>query len=516
MSHTSERTMATSESVYRPALDQFRQLAEGPANLVPIYREFAADLETPVSVYLKLMDSIGASFLLESVEGGEQVGRYSFVGVDPRGMIALRGREVEEIHQDRAERRELGDGEDVLDVLREELERFRPADVPGLPRFSGGAVGYLGYDVVRFFERLPASAESVLDVPDAIFLLADTLVVFDHAHHRLLILSNARTDGDVEAAYVDAIQRIERVSERLLRPLPAIPHLRWDANRDGQSSRELRSNVSQEQFEAMVSRAKEYIAAGDIFQVVLSQRLSRRTRAHPFAVYRALRMLNPSPYMFYFDFGRYDLQVIGASPEMHVRLEDGVASVRPIAGTRRRGKHEDEDAALAEELLNDPKERAEHVMLVDLGRNDIGRVSEYGSVNVRELLAVERYSHVMHLVSQVEGRLRAGLDAFDLMRATFPAGTVSGAPKVRAMEIIEELEGERRGLYAGAIGYFSYDGSMDTCIAIRTMLMKEDTVYVQAGAGIVADSDPANEHQECLNKARALAVAIESAEQGLL
>ena len=515
MLHSSERGESVSESVYRPGLDQFRRLAEGPANLVPVYREFAADLETPVSVYLKLMDSMGPSFLLESVEGGEQVGRYSFVGVDPRGMVALHGREVEEIHQGQAERRELDDGEDVLDVLRAELDRFRPAGVPGLPRFSGGAVGYLGYDVVRFFERLPDSAESVLDIPDAIFLLADTLVVFDHAHHRLLILSNARTDGDVEAAYVDAIQRIERVSERLLRPLPAIPHLRWDAHRDGQASPELRSNVSQEQFEAMVSQAKEHIAAGDIFQVVLSQRLSRQTRAHPFAVYRALRMLNPSPYMFYFDFGRYDLQVIGASPEMHVRLEDGVASVRPIAGTRRRGKDEDEDMTLAEELLDDPKERAEHVMLVDLGRNDIGRVSEYGSVNVRELLAVERYSHVMHLVSQVEGRLRAGLDAFDLMRATFPAGTVSGAPKVRAMEIVEELEGERRGLYAGAIGYFSYDGSMDTCIAIRTMLMKEDMVYVQAGAGIVADSDPAQEHQECLNKARALAVAIERAEQGL-
>src|SRR5690606_6511432 len=269
--------------------------------------------------------------------------------------------------------------------------------------------------------------------------------------------------------------------------------------------------------------AREHIAAGDIFQVVLSQRLSRRTDAHPFAVYRALRMLNPSPYMFYFDFGRYDLQVIGASPEMHVRLEGatlggvaGIASVRPIAGTRRRGDDEAEDNALAEELLADPKERAEHVMLVDLGRNDLGRVSEYGSVNVRRLMAVERYSHVMHIVSQVEGQLRAGTDAFDLLRATFPAGTVSGAPKVRAMEIIEELEGERRGLYAGAIGYISYDGSMDTCIAIRTMVMQDDTIYIQAGAGIVADSDPGREHQECLNKARALAVAVERAERGEL
>jgi len=513
---------ATGDGLYRPDLATFRDLASGPANLIPVYREFAADLETPVSVYLKLMDSFGPSFLLESVEGGEQVGRYSFVGVAPRGMVALHGREV---HRQRGDGevavRELEPGEDILDVLRAELGRFTPADVPGLPRFSGGAVGYLGYDVVRFFEKLPETAEAVVPIPDAIFLLADTLVVFDHVRHRLMILANVRVDGDVEAAYVEAIQRIERVSERLLRPLPAVHRRR--AGRRLSEPAPLVSNVSQTRFEEMVARAREHIAAGDIFQVVLSQRLSRRTDAHPFAVYRALRMLNPSPYMFYFDFGRYDLQVIGASPEMHVRLEGatlggvaGIASVRPIAGTRRRGDDEAEDNALAEELLADPKERAEHVMLVDLGRNDLGRVCEYGSVNVRRLMAVERYSHVMHIVSQVEGQLRAGMDAFDLLRATFPAGTVSGAPKVRAMEIIEELEGERRGLYAGAIGYISYDGSMDTCIAIRTMVMQDDTIYIQAGAGIVADSDPGREHQECLNKARALAVAVERAERGEL
>jgi anthranilate synthase component 1 len=349
-----------------------------------------------------------------------------------------------------------------------------------------------------------------VSIPDAIFLLADTLVVFDHVRHRLLILANARVDGDVEAAYVEAIQRIERVSERLLRPLPAVPQRRAGQRRLTEPA-PLVSNVSPARYEEMVAQAREHIAAGDIFQVVLSQRLSRRTDAHPFAVYRALRMLNPSPYMFYFDFGRYDLQVIGASPEMHVRLEEGIASVRPIAGTRRRGNNEEEDNALAEELLADPKERAEHVMLVDLGRNDLGRVSEYGSVAVRKLMTVERYSHVMHIVSQVEGQLRAGMDAYDLLRATFPAGTVSGAPKVRAMEIIEELEGERRGLYAGAIGYISYDGSMDTCIAIRTMLMQGDQVYVQAGAGIVADSIPEQEHLECENKARALLAAVPGA-----
>ncbi|MCB8948742.1 MAG: anthranilate synthase component I [Ardenticatenaceae bacterium] len=506
--------------VYTPSLAQFRELAAGPANLIPVYREFAADLETPVSVYLKLMDELGPSFLLESVEGGEQVGRYSFVGVAPRGMISLNGRSVTIERSSTSQRsrtsdtRELNDGEDVLHVLKEELGQFVHADLPGLPRFNGGAVGYLGYDVVRFFEKLPETAESILDLPDAVFLLADTLVVFDHARHRLLILANTHVNGDVEAAYVEAIQRIERISERLLRPLPAIPRRRWRSDNKNLAET-LTSNMPQSRYEEMVRQAKEYIAAGDIFQVVLSQRFSRQTSAHPFAIYRALRMLNPSPYMFFFDFGP-DMQVIGASPEMHVRLEDGIASVRPIAGTRPRGTTPAEDNALAEELLADPKERAEHVMLIDLGRNDIGRVSEYGTVNVSDLMVVERYSHVMHIVSHVEGQLREGMDAYDLMRATFPAGTVSGAPKVRAMEIIEELEGQRRGLYAGAAGYVSYDGSMDTCIAIRTMLMQGDEIHVQAGAGIVADSDPATEHQESVNKAKALFVAVDRAEDGLL
>ncbi len=508
------------QEVYKPGLEEFRELADGPTNLIPVYRAFPADLETPVTVYLKLMDTLGPSFLLESVEGGEQVGRYSFVGVNPHGIISLRGREVTDERDSGTTSRELADGEDILSVLKTELGQFVPADIPDLPRLNGGAVGYLGYDVVRFFEKLPETAETILDIPDAVFLLADTLVVFDHARHRLLILANARVNGDVEIAYVDAIQRIERVSERLLRPLPALPGRRWRGSGKNGRQNGLTSNMSQKQFEEIVKQAKEHIAAGDIFQVVLSQRLSRKTSAHPFAIYRALRMLNPSPYMFYFDFsdenGLHDFQVVGASPELHVRLEDGIASVRPIAGTRPRGETAVQDAALQEELLADPKERAEHVMLVDLGRNDVGRVSEYGSVQVRDLMVIERYSHVMHIVSHVEGKIRPGMDAFDLMRATFPAGTVSGAPKVRAMEIIELLEGQRRGLYAGAVGYFSYDGSMDTCIAIRTMLVQDDTVYVQAGAGIVADSDPALEHQECLNKAGALAVAIEQAEQGLL
>lgn len=503
------------KSVYFPPLAEFRELAAGEANLIPVYREFAADLETPVSVYVKLMDEVGPSFLLESVEGGERVGRYSFVGVNPRAMLALNGRTVTDMRHGKEIVTELPEGTDFLDVLKAEVERFQLANIPSLPRFVGGAVGYLGYDVVRYFERLPETAESVLSIPDALYMLADLLVVFDHARHHLMILANARVgETDIETAYVDAIQRIETVSERLLRPLPAVPRKRWGSRR--QPSGKIDSNMAPERYEAMVSQAKEHIAAGDIFQVVLSQRFSRQTSAHPFAIYRALRMLNPSPYMFYFDFGQLDIQVIGASPEMHVRLEDGKAHVRPIAGTRPRGQTEAEDKALAEELLADPKELAEHVMLVDLGRNDIGRVSEYGTVKVRDQMIIERYSHVMHIVSHVEGKMTGDMDAYDLMRATFPAGTVSGAPKVRAMEIIEDLEGQRRSMYAGAVGYFGYDGSMDTCIAIRTMLMQGETVYVQAGAGIVADSDPATEHQECVNKAKALMVAVERAEQGTL
>ncbi|MFO7678776.1 MAG: anthranilate synthase component I [Chloroflexota bacterium] len=506
--------MVAVENAYLPSLADFRQLAAGETNLIPVYREFAADLETPVSVYIKLMDEMGPSFLLESVEGGENLGRYSFLGVNTRGMIALKDSQIIETREGRTETRGLAAGEDVLDVVKAELSRFTPADLPGLPRFNGGAVGYLGYDVVRYFERLPETAVSVLNIPDAVFLLTDTLVVFDHARHRLIILSNAHVDQDVEAAYVDAVQRIARVSEKLLRPLPAVPQRRYGV-KNGRSHT-LSANMSQEQYEDIVRQAKEYIAAGDIFQVVLSQRFSRQTSADSFAIYRSLRMLNPSPYMFYFNIPEYGMQVVGASPEMHVRLEDGVATVRPIAGTRWRGETPQEDEVLAADLLADPKERAEHVMLVDLGRNDIGRVSQYGSVAVKDLMVVERYSHVMHIVSQVEGRIKEGMDAFDLMRATFPAGTVSGAPKVRAMEIIEELEGQRRGLYAGAVGYFSYDGSMDTCIALRTMLVEGDTIHVQAGAGIVADSDPTSEYNESVNKAKALLVAVDRAEKGWL
>ncbi len=478
---------------------------------VPVYRTLLADLETPVSVYLKLAQEGAPSFLLESVEGGEQVGRYSFLGVNPGGMITVQGGSVTVARRGTTTTRDLAPGEDPLHVIEAEMGRVRPVQIEGLPRLVGGAIGYLSYDVVRHFERLPATASHDLDLPDAAFLLADTLVIFDHAKHQLLILANAHNTGDPDAAYDDAVTRIDAIIDALSRPLAYLPGEEVPAPLD----EDLQSNLTRAQFEANVSAAKEYIAAGDAFQIVLSQRFSRRTSAPPFTIYRALRALNPSPYMFFLNFSR-DLSVIGASPEMMVRLEDGVATVRPIAGTRPRGHDEAEDKALERELLADEKERAEHVMLVDLGRNDLGRVCEYGTVRVPNMMYVERYSHVMHIVSQVQGRVRGGMTAFDLLRATFPAGTLSGAPKVRAMEIIEELEGTRRGPYGGAVGYFSYDGSMDTCITIRTMVMHGDTVYFQSGAGIVADSDPAREYDETVNKARAVAVAVRNAENGLV
>ncbi len=480
-------------------------------DLVPVHRTLLADLETPVSVYLKLAQVSEQSFLLESVEGGEQVGRYSFLGTGPKGMIIVQNNSVTITRHGVVTTRDLEPGEDPLHVIEHEYERVHPVRVEGLPRFVGGAVGYLGYDVVRYFERLPDTATDDLNVPDAAFLLADTLVIFDHAKHRLIVLANAHNTGDPDAAYDDAVERIDQVTDALARPMPYVdadePIDRLDAT--------LQSTMTREQYEAGVRAAKEYIAAGDAFQIVLSQRFSRQTSARPFSIYRALRALNPSPYMFFLHF-RDDFSLIGASPEMMVRLEDGVATVRPIAGSRPRGANEAEDERLATELLADEKERAEHIMLVDLGRNDLGRVCEYGTVHVPDMMVIERYSHIMHIVSQVEGKIRGGMNAFDLLRATFPAGTLSGAPKVRAMEIIEELEGTRRGPYGGAVGYFSFDGSMDTCITIRTMMMHGNTVYFQAGAGIVADSDPAREYDETVHKARAVATAVSNAEEGLI
>lgn len=506
--------------MYKPSLDEVKEMT-GKADLVPIYRELPADLETPVSVYLKLRGR-GPSFLLESVERGEQVGRYSFLGSDPSLSLAVHDDEILLFGDSRrVERRRLDNRDDPLGMVRDILREQRSIPQPDLPRFTGGAVGYLGYDMARFFEPrlrfcLGQRSQMLNDGADAFFLFTDRMVIFDHVKHRLLIVANAHLDGDVDAAYSEATGGIEEIAARLRQPL------RLASRRSpGPGDTRLMSSMERHQFEKIVRQAKEHIAAGDIYQVVLSQRFQRQTSAPPFTIYRALRMLNPSPYMFYLDLGDQchshhgPLRLIGSSPEMLVRLEAGVAEVRPIAGTRRRGATPEEDEVLAEELLADPKERAEHIMLVDLGRNDLGRICRYGSVHTPTFMTIERYSHVMHIVSSVRGLLNNGADAFDLLRACFPAGTVSGAPKIRAMEIIEELEGLRRGPYAGAVGYIGYGGAMDTCITIRTIVMRGDTAYIQAGAGIVADSDPAREYQECVNKAAALAEAITIAERGL-
>jgi anthranilate synthase component I len=498
---------------YKPTLDELRTMA-GKGNLIAVHRELPADLETPVTVYLKLAaHSTSPSFLLESVARGEQLGRYSFIGVHAPLSAVAYGEEViiggagESVLETR-----YGD---PLEIVKEMLADRTPVSLPGLPRLTGGAVGYFGYDLVRFMERLPVTASRTLDVPDMVLLFSDNMVVFDHLRHKLIIIANMRVESDLRAAYADAVTRIDKIVSDLRRPLlpPEVKECYNGAH--------WRSNFTQAQHEENVRKAKEYIAAGDIFQVVRSQRLSRETEADPFTIYRALRMLNPSPYMFFLNFqGVAGIQgdpvrLIGSSPEMHVLFEDGVAHLHPIAGTRWRGKSAEEDKELADELLNDPKERAEHVMLVDLGRNDLGRVCEYGTVTVPAMMTIERYSHVMHIVSDVRGKPKPGQDAFSLLRATFPAGTVSGAPKVRAMEIIEELEGVRRGPYAGAVGYIDYTGAMDTCITIRTITMKGQTCHLQAGGGIVADSDPTAEYNESLNKAKALAVSVEHAERGL-
>ncbi len=497
-------------------------LLEATATTQTIIREISADLETPISVYMKLRGET-PSFLLESVEGGERIARYSFIGVQPKAQYIIRDNDIE-IKDANGTRTTQYDGDPTF-FLQQEMSRFNFKAQSGMPRFIGGLVGYLGYESVRFFEptlkpRMTRHAtlttqhairnthyavRNTQHIPDGIYLLSDTVIAFDHARRSLSLIANV-LDGDIESAN----RKLDEIESRIHQPLPQTQH------RDVQSSK-TRSNMTQGRFEDMVRDAKEHIVAGDIFQVVLSQRFSRETNVEPFDVYRAVRRLNPSPYMFFFDFGLVDdepLFIVGSSPEMFVRLEGRTASLRPIAGTRPRGVDSDADAALAQELLADPKERAEHVMLVDLGRNDLGRVCEYGTVKVSDFFTVEKYSHVMHIVSHVEGKLKPDLTAFDLVRASFPAGTVSGAPKVRALEIISELEPDARGAYAGMVGYFGFDGNMDTCLAIRTMVGRGNTFTVQAGAGIVADSNPSTEFQETVNKASAMLKAIDVAEQG--
>jgi anthranilate synthase component I len=485
--------------------EEFAELAQR-GTFVPVCKEIMADLLTPVSAFLKIAEHSDYAFLLESVEGGEQVGRYSFLGKDP--FLILRARDGR-ILIDRDGATTESD-QPFVPTLRELMAGLQSPHVPGLPRFTGGAVGYLGYDAVPWFEPVPLQPAGEASGGDeqATFMLFDTVLAFDHVQHRILLIANARimAGDDLRSLYQFACAKIDFLERELERSLSLPP-------RRAPAPFEVRSNVTQQQFEQSVETAKAHIAAGDIYQVVLSQRFEGELDADPFTAYRALRHVNPSPYMFFLRMG--DVSVVGASPEMLVRVEGRRVETHPIAGTRPRGHNGEEDQRLAEELKANEKERAEHVMLVDLGRNDIGRVSAFGTVRVPQYMTLERFSHVMHLVSIVEGRLADGRDRLDALVSCFPAGTVSGAPKVRAMEIIAELEPDRRGLYAGAIGYLDFAGNLDFCIAIRTIVLKGRRAMAQAGAGIVADSNPTAEYEETRDKARALLRALELAQQGL-
>ena len=482
---------------------QFNQLAAEGYNRIPLVLETFADLDTPLSLYLKLANQ-PYSYLLESVVGGERFGRYSFIGLGAQSRLEVRGNDCIELDLGKVKQRTHCD--DPLQFIREYQLRFKAATQPGLPRFCGGSVGYFGYDTIRYIEKklVASSKPDPLGVPDILLLLSEQLAVVDNLSGKIYLV--VYVDPTVTGAYRRGRQRLKELLQALRQPVkipdapPAAPQI-------------ARSEFGEAPYLKVVERAKRYICDGDIMQVVLSQRMSQPFDASPLALYRALRALNPSPSMFFFNFD--DFHVVGASPEILVRLENGNVTVRPIAGTRPRGKTPEEDAALAKELLADPKERAEHLMLMDLGRNDIGRVAQIGSVHVTDNMTIENYSHVMHIVSNVEGRLKPGLDAIAVMRATFPAGTVSGAPKVRAMEIIDELEPTKRGVYAGAVGYLGFNGDMDLASAIRTAVLKGRTLYVQAGGGIVADSVPQSEWQETQNKARAVLRAAEMALAGL-
>ena len=498
---------------HTPDKETFLSLCE-QGNIIPVYREILADLDTPVSAYLKIADG-PHSFLLESVEGGEKWARYTFLGSEPYLIFEARGRQVR-ITKD-GEREEFG-VDDPIDALRKVIQPYIPVDLPGLPRFWGGAIGYMGYDAVRFIERLPDNAHDDLQLPELLFMITKSLIIFDSMAQKMYVLAHAHIRGDdPAAAYADACVRVDALIEKLRGPSVAPPYAPEQTLRGGgypvENMPGLYSSFTRAGFEKVVADTVALIHSGEAIQVVLSQRLESALDVHPFAIYRALRTVNPSPYMFYLQLG--DVTLVGASPEVLVRLEGEKVEVRPIAGTRRRGKTEVEDQALADELLADEKERAEHIMLVDLGRNDIGRVCERGTVCVTEQMVIERYSHVMHIVSNVVGKLADGKDAFDVLRASFPAGTVSGAPKVRAMEIIDEMEPVRRGPYSGAVGYFGFGGSMDTCIAIRTLYARGGKLYLQVGAGVVADSKPDFEYEETINKARGSLRALDVARGGL-
>ncbi len=489
-----------------PNLDEFRRVAR-PGALVPIYEEIVADLETPVSAYIKVCEGRPYAFLLESVERADSIGRYSFLGADASVVFRSKGNEGA-IIRDGNEHAFTSD--DPMNELRALMAEYEPIPVDGLPEFHGGAVGYLSYDQIRFVETLPDNNPDDLNLPDLYFMITDTILIFDHVNNTLKIVSNVHVADDPDAAYAAGEAKIADLKKRLQAPLQ-VPQLA--KSEVPQSNTPPESNFTKDEYCAIVERAKEYIRAGDIFQVVLSQRFKRPTECGPVTLYRALRCINPSPYMTLVQFP--DCSLVGSSPEVMTAVTGRRCRVRPIAGTRPRGKTAEEDRALGEDLLADEKERAEHIMLVDLGRNDVGRVSAPGTVAPTQLMVIERYSHVMHIVSDVEGELADGADAFDALQATFPMGTVSGAPKIRAMEIIDELEPVRRGPYSGGCGYISFSGDMDTCIVIRTIVMKDGVAYIQAGAGIVYDSVPEREYEECVNKATALFRAIDFAERGL-
>ena len=477
--------------MYYPTLEEVKTL-RSRGNLIPIYTEIDADLETPVSAYLKVAVP-PYSFLLESVEGGEHIARYSFIGTEPEDVIITGPGQK--------------DGEtDPLKLVEEMLSKFNFVETSNLPRFSGGAVGYLSYESVKYFEELPSPDNDPIGIPEAIFMLTKTFLVFDHVRHKIQVVSHAHVNGDVETSYYDATSKIESIVRRLNKPLDptSIPRA------SGYSKGDVTSNMAKQYHHDMVERCKDYVVDGDVIQVVVSQRLSKPTSAHSFHIYRSLRAINPSPYMYYLELDGF--QIVGASPEMLVQVENGVVATHPIAGTRPRSEDDEEDKRLELELRTDEKERAEHIMLLDLGRNDIGRVSKPGTVIASDILEIERYSHVMHLVSHVEGNIQEGFSNYDALRACFPAGTVSGAPKIRAMEIIAELENDTRGAYAGAVGYFDFGGNMDTCITIRTMVVKDGIAHVQAGGGIVYDSEPGFEFDETIHKASALMRAIDAAE----
>lgn len=492
--------------MFYPDFETVKSLA-GDFNIIPVSMEVYTDMDTPISMFKKLENNSGC-FLLESVEGGEKWARYSFMGRNP--FISVKGSGSNTTISYR-EGKTVQISKNPFEILKELMTSYKAAILPGMPRFNGGAVGFFGYDTVRYFEDLPDIPEDDIGLPELHFMFADEIIAFDHLRQKIHIIVNMHVKGNIESTYNTTVDRIKEVNNEIMTSRSRLEGNGINIGLQAEKPQNIQSNISKEDFCMKVKKAKEYIKNGDIFQVVLSQRLTAETDSDPFNVYRALRIINPGPYMYYLKFEGYT--IVGSSPEMLVRIEDGVVETCPIAGTRKRGETEEEDELLAEELLADEKERAEHIMLVDLGRNDIGKVSDFGTVEVRDFMHIERYSHVMHIVTSVQGKLKKGLTSFDALSAVLPAGTLSGAPKIRAMEIIDELETVKRCYYGGAVGYLSFNGNLDCCITIRTILFKNGKAYIQAGCGIVADSDPEKEYEECLNKAGAALKALEEAKK---